>query len=712
MRTIQDNFDVVVSGGGLAGVCAALQAARSGARTALLEEKPVLGGNSSSYAGVPPHGATAIGHNRYARETGICEELRMAYAELSPHADNRQFWDFTLREWCNREQNLSLFLNTKVLAVETSSAEKDRPKTVAAVEAVQTTTETRFRFSGKVFVDATGDALVAAEAGAAVRLGREGREEFTESLAPEKPDPKTLGSTIYLIAFRRDYPVPFAPPRTAKKRLRCEDYPLRHHEISAILPGNSLSPDDSTFRVFWWMELGGERDIIRENEEIYEELQAELFGLWDHLKNHCAEETRKALANYDLVWWSTIPLKRGSRRIEGDYMMTEDDVFNPKPFADRIGYGGFPIDLHPAEGIRSLEAPCLQTFLNDLYAVPFRSIYSRDLGNLLLAGRCLSASFVALGSLRLMFTLGSLGQAAGLAAALCAAKGVTPRELGASFIGELQQALLKADLTIPGLRNLDPADLARSAQAEATSVQALRADANDGFLTLVYATAQQFPAKAGTLAEIKVLLKATGVKAASVRWSLHAGNRLGFFEDTPPLAQGELKLAPGGARWYGLGKGLNLASDTLLWIKLDRSPEAAWGFAAEEVLGTRLAVSYEGPLEPNSFHGKAVLAPRKSSWLSPNHHGRLPAQLERDLEAAMTCGWRRKNALVRKPYVTLNFIAEGLASPYAAANVVNGAGRTEDWPNLWISDPDRGLPQSLSLTWPETGLDPGGAHRL
>ena len=327
---------------------------------------------------------------------------------------------------------------------------------------------------------------------------------------------------------------------------------------------------------------------------------------------------------------------------------------------DRIGYGGFPIDLHPAEGILSPEPPCLQTFLNDLYTVPFRSIYSRDLGNLLLAGRCLSASFVALGSLRLMFTLGSLGQAAGAAAALCAGHEVSPRELGSSRLEEFQQALLKADLTIPGLRNRDPNDLARSASVAASSAMPLQAEANDGFLQLVFDTAQQFPAKAGTLTELRVFLKKTEASFSSevVRWSLHEGGRLGFFEDTPPVSSGSVEVPPGTARWYVLGESVALNSDSLLWIRIEHCPGVAWGFSAEEAFGTRFAVRYEGPEEPNSFHGKAALAPRRSPWLSPNHHGRLPARLEAELEAAMTGGWSRKNALVRKPYITLNFAAE------------------------------------------------------
>jgi hypothetical protein len=318
------DYDIVVCGGGLPGVCAAIAAARNDARVVLIQERPVLGGNSSSEAGVPPHGAAGLGHNRMARETGILEELRMEYAARFPHADNRNFWDLVLRESCEKEPLLDLYLNTRAV----SCLMKD--KTIDSVQAVQATTESSFCIHGEVFVDATGDGFLSSEAGAEFRLGREAQSEFSESLAPEVADSKTLGSTLYFTACRRDYPVYFNPPSCAKIYHDCSALPHRPHTIENIFPGNSLSPDGTMVQLFWWLELGGDRNTIRDSEQIYSELLSEMMGIWDHLKNRCSEKTRKALECYDIVRWSSFPLRRESRRVVGDYMMSEKDIFSQR----------------------------------------------------------------------------------------------------------------------------------------------------------------------------------------------------------------------------------------------------------------------------------------------------------------------------------------------------------------------------------------------
>jgi hypothetical protein len=218
-----ERYDVVVCGGGLAGVCAAISSARNGARTVLLESGPVLGGNSSSLAGVPPHGASALGHNRHAREGGILEEMRMAYLLRSPHADNRQFWDYVIREWCAAEPNLTVHMNTYAESCSVAS------KMVTRVGAIQRSTEIRFSIGGNIFVDATGDASLALQSGATIRIGREAKSEFGETLAPETFDSKTLGATVYLTAYRRDFPVEFIPPHNAVRYFSCADLRDRHH---------------------------------------------------------------------------------------------------------------------------------------------------------------------------------------------------------------------------------------------------------------------------------------------------------------------------------------------------------------------------------------------------------------------------------------------------------------------------------------------------
>lgn len=694
MRSITEQYDVVVSGGGLAGVCAAIASARNGASTVLIEERAVLGGNSSSLAGVPPHGATALGHNRNARESGILEELRMAYFGTCTESDNRQYWDLILAQWCAKEPNLVVHMNTKVIGTQTTAHR------IRSIEAIQGTTETFYRIEGNLFIDATGNAVIAMEAGAPVRMGREGHAEFGEIYAPKEPDTKTMGATIYLIAFKRNYPVQFSPPPGARMYQKCSDLKNRPHELRTILPVNSLALDDSTVRIFWWIELGGERHIIHDNESIYEELLSELMGVWDHLKNRCTKETREALTNYDLVWWSTIPLRRESRRVVGEYMMTEDDIFHPKLFPDRISYGGFPIDLHPPEGIHSPEAPCLQIFLNDLYPIPYRVLIPQKVENLLLAGRAVSASHVALGSLRVMFTLGALGQAAGTAAAICIKYRLLPRDLCTDpGLQKLQIQLLKDDCYIPGLPNIDPEDLAREAEIVAFSQLELRSEETNGFFELYYPTIQQIPFPGGRLDIVEIYLKSDSPSEELLYWKILSGRKLGDLPERKPIAEGVLRIPPNIEGWFPLNVSIDHLDVTILSIWIEAKPRIYWGFSRKECFGTRCGVFYSGSLDVGAFHGDARIAPLKSSWIFINHHGRIPSHLKEELEKRTQDSLYNNSIPLNKPLFTLNFRTTPSFSPYGAGNLTNGYGRAVDFPNIWISDPSQGFPQAVTLHW-------------
>lgn len=695
MRHQSLEYEFVVCGGGLAGVCAAIAAAREGSRVALIEAQAVLGGNSSSLAGVPPHGATAFGHNRNARETGILEELRMEYAARTPHADNRQFWDIALREWCESEPNLTLFFNTRLTACTMSGGR------ITAVECMQSTSETIYHLSASTFMDATGDAVLAVDAGATVRMGREGKREFEETLAPGVADEQTLGCSLYLVAYRREYPVDFRPPRMAKRYIRCSDI-RDHHEFDSIIPGNSLSPDHSTFRVYWWLELGGDRHVIDYNEEIYSDLLAEAFGVWDHLKNHCDPETRERLRNYDLVWWPAVPLKRESRRVEGDYLFTEHDVFYPRHFPDRVAYGGFPLDLHPPAGVLSSDPPCDQTFVNELFSVPYRMFYARDVENLFVGGRSVSSTHAGLGAIRVMYTLGSFGQVVGTAAAMCSERHVSPRELGQRHIAELQQTLLRNDMHIIGIRNEDQRDLARFADVEATSSMPGATDSVDGYYPLVLDTVQQVPLSSGYVESVEVYLVSQSEAHVELGWSICNDSELGYFADEAPLATGTLEVPPGARGWFQLAAHADVEPGTVLSIRLSRSPRLFWGFSKEEAFGSRWGVHFDGAIEARSFHGKARIAPYRNRWIFVNHHGRLPAELENRLQEVLDGQPAYPPRPVRKPYITMNVRTAPEQLPYGAANVINGVSRASDAPNMWISNPADGLPQVLTLAWAQS----------
>ena len=680
-------YDLVVCGGGIPGVCAAITAARREVKVALIENRPILGGNSSSLALVPPHGAAAFWHNRMAREGGIMEEVMIEYAARSPLADNRRIWDMILQEWCVREPNLDLYLNTRVNDVEMED------NCIQSVGVTQHSTETLYHLSAPLFVDATGDAYVADAAGAEFRVGREGREEFGERLAPESGDSKTLPCALYLIAHRRDNPMPFKAPDWAKKRESCGAFPHRPHVVDKFARGKRLNEEGSAIQLFWWCSLGGERDIIKESETIQAELEAEAFGVWDHLKNHCTEETREALECYEAVWWSPFPLRRESRRVMGDTMLIESDIFEPNLFEDRVSHGGWPVDVHPPEGLRSKDPPCDQTFLNELYSVPFGIMYSRNIDNLMLAGRCISVSHVAMGSIRVMNSLGAAAQAVGMAASICIEKGAKPREVRERHMAELQQRLLKEDVYIISLPNQDPEDLALGASISTSSDLSVSAEKPDGFLELRYDLAQQLPLSKGRIETVSVLLKSARSDTCSVNIRIFESGKLARFDNRDALAEAELSIGPGEERWLDVEVNRVFNEKALLWICLGKQPGVSWGYSNQEAFNSRFAARFNGALEPKPSHGMARIAPMKDDWIPINHNGRLPRELHEWMEDTVGLKYDRKVRAMFCCKITPS------SKPYFGENVISGIARAEDWPNIWISNPSKGFPQDITLKW-------------
>lgn len=441
------DVDVVVVGGGMAGVCTAIAAARNGVSVALVQDRPVLGGNSSSEIRMHIVGADCHGsrNDTDSRESGILEELRLEDSVRNPQR-SFSLWDLLLYEWIRREPNITLLLNTQCIGVKMAAENR-----IGAILALRNATEDVLTILGKVFVDCSGDGRLGAEAGAEFRKGREGREEFGESLAPPEPDEKTMGSSILFIARKHDRPMPFKPPDWIRKFPRCEDLPHRAHT--------------SWEYGYWWIEWGGALDTIKDNERIRDELLAIALGVWDHIKNSGFHPESE---NWALEWIGFLPGKRESRRFVGDYILTQHDLQRGEVFEDGVAFGGWPIDLHPPEGIDAKEPPNRSVSV-PLYNIPFRCLYSRNIANLLFAGRNISATHVAFGSTRVMGTCSVMGQAAGTAAALCIRHRCTPRELGREAIEELQQLLLKQDAYIIGVSNSDPYDIARTAEVRASS---------------------------------------------------------------------------------------------------------------------------------------------------------------------------------------------------------------------------------------------------
>lgn len=456
-KTLQ--CDVLVAGGGPAGVAAALAAARSGARVVLCQDRPVLGGNASSEVRMHIVGADCSGRRGVplateTREGGIIEEIRLETAVRNPQR-SASMLDLILYEKCRAEPNLTLLLDTAV-----TGAEVDGERIVAAW-ADRHSTEDRFCIEAAVFIDCTGDGRLGVEAGAPFRHGREGKDEFGESLAVAEADRKTLGSTLLFQARKHDRPMPFKAPPWARKFTE-EDLKFRPHATAGVDRGLEYG--------YWWVEWGGTLDTVKDNAAIRDELLAIMLGVWDHIKNggdHGAE-------NWALEWFGFLPGKRESRRFIGHYTMREQDLIESRPFEDAIAYGGWPIDLHPPEGIDAPgERPARQVQLEYLYDIPLRACVARYPVNLMFAGRNISATHVAFGSTRVMATCAAIGQGVGTAAAVAVSEGVTPCELltRPDLIREVQQRLLRDDAYLIGHVNRDPADVARRARVRASSEQ-------------------------------------------------------------------------------------------------------------------------------------------------------------------------------------------------------------------------------------------------
>lgn len=447
MREETVRSDVTVIGGGLAGVCAAIAAARLGRTVALVNNRPVLGGNSSSEVRVWVCGATAHGVHRWARETGIMGELYLENQFRNPDG-NPYYWDGVVHDAVLAEPNLRLFLNTDVRDVA-----MEHGKRIESVTGWTMGSERLTTFSSPVFVDCTGDGLIGHLAGADYRIGRESRAEYGEEWAPPEPDRQLLGSTILFYTKDAGHPVKYVPPSFAKNIV---DTPIPEHRL--IRTGDNGCD-------YWWVEWGGELDTVDDNERIRDELWSVIHGIWDHIKNSGTFDA----ANLTLEWVGAIPGKREYRRFLGDHVLTQTEVMAQKPFDDRIAFGGWSVDLHPVEGMYAEKPGARQRYSDGIYHIPFRSLYSRNVTNLLFAGRNISATHIAFGSTRVMATCATIGEAAGTGAALCASEGVTPRELTDRQLPLLQQTLLRQDASLVGVRNTDPHDLARAARATASS---------------------------------------------------------------------------------------------------------------------------------------------------------------------------------------------------------------------------------------------------
>ncbi|MDR2037609.1 MAG: FAD-dependent oxidoreductase [Bacteroidales bacterium] len=501
--------DYVVVGGGVAGVCSAITAARAGLKVLLIQDRPVLGGNASSEIRLWVLGATAHmgNNNRWAREGGIHEEIIVENLYRNREG-NPVFFDALLIEKVWAEPNITLLLNTAVHDVEMASPDK-----IGKVIAFCSQNSTLYEVSAPLFCDTSGDGIVGFLSGADFRVGAESTDVFGEKFIMPDDYGKLLGHSMYFYSKDTGRPVKYVPPAFALKNIP-EKIP-RFKSIHRTSSGCRL----------WWLEWGDDLDRVFDSEKIKDELWRVVYGVWDYIKN---SGTFKDVDHLTLEWVSTIPGKRESRRFEGDYMLKQQDIIGQEHFEDAIAYGGWAIDLHPATGVYSTYPGCTQYHSKGVYTIPYRCIYSRNISNLFMGGRLTSVSHVAFGSTRVISTGTLCAQAAAFAASLCLKNNASPRDIcSKEYIGELQRMLMQSGQYIPGLKLEQPSDLFHSAKISTSGNLELSELPEDGqWWKLTRDTAMIFPFPKGKLSKVKIKVKPEKTTSLEVQFCIsgHFGN--------------------------------------------------------------------------------------------------------------------------------------------------------------------------------------------
>ena len=416
-KGIQDegSYDMVVVGGGIAGISAAVSAARLGLKTALIQNRPLLGGNNSSEVRV--HLVGSADENLYPALGNIVRAMDDHHPPNA--AEGERYMDDLKLEIVKAEPNLDLFLETHMNWLEIYDGKIER------VYAINTRSGQQHVFHGSYYADCTGDGTLGKLAGADYRYGRESREDTGEPSAPEKADSLTMGSSNLWRSTKRDS-ISFFP------------------EVPWALAFTDEYYIDQ-FRGTWRWESGFDRDIIEEAEFIRDHNLRAVFGNWSYLKNNLTDK----YANYALDWVAFVSGKRESRRLLGDVILSELDILNKVAYEDAAVTLTWGIDIHFADTLNSKYYPG-QEFISwydhpkhEPYHMPYRCLYSRNIDNLFMAGRNISVTHLGLGSPRVMRTGGMMGEVVGMAASICVEKECAPREVYEEYLEHLKELMKK-----------------------------------------------------------------------------------------------------------------------------------------------------------------------------------------------------------------------------------------------------------------------------
>lgn len=652
LRTEYLSVDLVVVGGGLSGVCAAITAARKGLKVTLVQDRPVLGGNSSSEVRLWVLGATSHmgNNNRWSREGGVIDEI-LVENTYKNREGNPLIFDTILLDKVISEPNITLLLNTAVHEVEKSADDH-----ISSVKAFCSQNSTSYQIKAPLFCDASGDGIVGFLSGAAFRMGAERMDEFDEKFAPAAEYGELLGHSLYFYSKDTGKPVKFTPPDFALQDITTEI--PRYKTFNAKEYGCKL----------WWLEYGGRLDTVHDTEKIKWELWKVVYGAWNYIKNSGEFPEAETMT---LEWVGTIPGKRESRRFEGDYMLHQKDIVEQRTHKDAVAYGGWSIDLHPADGVFSEKPGCNQWHSKGTYQIPYRCLYSKNIKNLFLAGRIISATHVAFASTRVMATAAHIGQAVGMAAFFAKEHGLKPAQLlQESYLSSLQQELLKTGHHIPGIALNDPKDLVQSAQLSASSEYALKTLPLDFLKNLDVSTAQMLPLQQGEKLQLSFCTEAE--ENTMLQIELRISSKIENYTPDVILEQQTLNLKKGKSISTVAFEAVNPAT-SYAFVIIHKNPKVQIYCSQQRVTGL---------LSVFNLVNKAV-----------SNYGKQtpPADIGVD-EFEFWCPQRRPEG---------HNLAFELAQPikqFGVENIRNGFFRPTHQPNAWLADLKDEQP-GLEIAW-------------
>jgi FAD-dependent oxidoreductase family protein len=685
--------DVLVIGGGVSGYCAATQAARDGCKVILLEKDTVLGGNSGPNVGVGPRGAHW--YNDFGLETGLIHSIdeEIGWVHGRTPCSAHSWFSISRRGEAVVQQYLEQ-AGVRILKMHYAKSpimEGNRIKAVIVEDlAAYRTVLINIRH---VVIEGSGDGHIGAVAGADFDMGVESRDEFQERSSPPVRMNDIQGSSVMGLAYRADTERVFVPPpgtppyepRTWEKRV----------SVYVRTAGWRNFGEGKRLMFVYVTEAGGDRDTIREDAAIYEELLRQMWSFWNYIKNGPNKESAK---NWDLIWISTKSGKRESRRFKGDYVLTQTDIEEGRLFPDDIAYGGHALDEHQQLGkagnIQLLSIP-------PMYGIPYRCCYSRNIGNLLLAGRLISCTHIGHSSPRVMRTGGAIGQALGIAAAICCEQKITPREVYQHHLKNLQDRLLLADGTILGRPVPREGDLARKARVTVTSELRFNQQEPGMQLPLYLPLGNVLWDWPKILRKVWVYLENKSDRPQKTSLSVHRAKREPHWISSDDMevhkrndlrdaafrlvAQQSVTIPPRHHGWFeilfrkpvALGERLACCDDDRIIISLDPNQHLHWALVERkrETGDNSMPFSLETDLHSAPAQPKLELA----------------VVVEHRPE---TAAWFAFGEMATMRLDPAPMLGEG-------RNVIDGFHRrfSRGPTHMWMADPAQPLPQDLTLTW-------------